>query len=104
MATPQDIQRILDQLNSTYRQLGESNPFANFDASNITNASREAQRLTDALAGAEQRLRAIDNNLDDLVGAFKAITGELSKQNVALNNTNASFRDRKRTRLNSSHP
>ena len=92
MATPQDIQRILDQLNSTYRQLGESNPFANFDASNITNASREAQRLTDALAGAEQRLRAIDNNLDDLVGAFKAITGELSKQNVALNNTNASFR------------
>ena len=65
MATPQEIQKILDQLNTTYKRLGESNPFENFDASKVSNVTKEAQKLTDALAGAEQRLRAIDNDLSD---------------------------------------
>jgi hypothetical protein len=93
MATsPQDIQRILDRLNATYRQLGESNPFENLDPSRITDAATEAQKLTDALNGAQQRLRTMDGDLDGLVGAFKAVTGELSSQNVFLNRTNATFR------------
>ena len=93
MATsPQDIQRILDRLNDTYRQLRETNPFANLDPSAMTDAATEAQRLTDALTGAQQRLRAMDNDLDGLVGAFKGVTAELSSQNVVLNRTNATFR------------
>ena len=93
MATPQEIQRLLDQLNSTYRELGETNPFANYDTSNITDAVTEAQRLQAALRGAQQALRDASNtDLDGLVGAFKAIVGELSKSNTALNNTNKTFR------------
>ena len=92
MATPQEIQRVLDQLNSTYRRLGESNPFENYDSSNITDAVREAQRLNDALSGAQQRLSAMDSDLDGLVGAFKAVVGEVSKSNKALNDTTKSFR------------
>jgi hypothetical protein len=59
MATPQEIQKVLDKLNSTYKKLGESNPFENYDSSNITDAVKEAQRLNDALAGAQQRLTKI---------------------------------------------
>jgi hypothetical protein len=93
MATPQEIQRLLDQLNSTYRELGETNPFANYDTSNITDAVTEAQRLQAALRGAQQALRDASNtDLDGLVGAFKAIVGELSKSNTALNNTSKTFR------------
>ena len=33
MATPQEIQKVLDKLNSTYKKLGESNPFENYDSS-----------------------------------------------------------------------
>jgi len=93
MATPQEIQRLLDQLNSTYRELGQTNPFANYDISNITDAVTEAQRLQAALRGAQQALRDASNtDLDGLVGAFKAVVGELSKSNTAINNTSKTFR------------
>jgi hypothetical protein len=93
MATsPQDIQKLLDNLNSTYKKLGESNPFENFDTSSMSDATKEAQKLNDALAGAQQRLLAMDNDLDGLVGAFKAVVGEVSKSNKALNDTTKSFR------------
>jgi hypothetical protein len=93
--TPQQIQQLqqlLDQLNDTYNRLGETNPFANFNVSNVTNAVTEAQRLSDALAGAQRRLRDMGDNLSDLVGAFRAVVGEISNQNTALSDTNKTFR------------
>jgi hypothetical protein len=91
MATPQEIQKLLDKLNATYRQLGESNPFANLDSSNITDSVKEAQKLGDALAGAEQRLRAMNSDINGLIGAFKGIVGEISSSNKALNDTTKNF-------------
>jgi hypothetical protein len=93
--TPQQIQQLqqlLDQLNDTYNRLGETNPFANFNISNVTNAVTEAQRLSDALAGAQRRLRDMGDNLSGLVGAFRAVVGEISNQNTALSDTNKTFR------------
>jgi hypothetical protein len=57
----------------------------------LTDSVKEAQKLGDALAGAEQRLRAMNSDINGLIGAFKGIVGEISSSNKALNDTTKNF-------------
>ena len=90
--TPQEIQNLLNRLQTAYTGLNEVNPFAGMDPAVIAQSTAEVQRLNDALAGVEQRLRDQTNDLDTIYGAFRGITNEVKKGNVALTQTNSTFR------------
>ena len=91
MATPEEIQRLLNELQAAYDRLGAINPFENFDASNIQSAEVTTRRLQAALDGVNSRLKETELDLDGIVGAFKASVNELSKTNTALGNTKSIF-------------
>ena len=58
MATPQELQRLLNELNQAYARLGEQNPFANFDTQNLKNADQTVRQLEAALRQREQEVHA----------------------------------------------
>jgi hypothetical protein len=90
--TPQEIQRLLTELQRAYDRLGDTNPFRNFDTSNIQDAAATARQLEESLRGVQTRLRYADESLSDLAGAFKAIVGEITKSNTELSATTKTFR------------
>lgn len=92
MATPQEIQKLLNDLQSAYNKLGQTNPFANFDTSSITDTVATSRQLEAALQGVNRQLNSMSSELDDIVGAFKSTVNEISKSNNALNSTKNTFR------------
>jgi hypothetical protein len=90
--TPQEIQNLLNRLQTVYTALNETNPFAGMDPAVIAQSTSEVQRLNDQLAGVEQRLRDQTNDLDTIYGAFRGITNEVKKGNVALTQANSTFK------------
>jgi hypothetical protein len=89
---PQEIQRLLTELQRAYDRLGDTNPFRNFDTSNIQDAVATARQLEESLRGVQTRLRYADESLSDLAGAFKAIVSEITKSNTELSATTKTFR------------
>jgi hypothetical protein len=92
MATPQEIQKLLNDLQSAYNKLGQTNPFANFDTSSITDTVATSRQLEAALQGVNRQLNSMSSELDGIVGAFKSTVNEMSKSNNALNSTKNTFR------------
>jgi hypothetical protein len=92
MATPQEIQKLLNDLQSAYNKLGQTNPFANFDTSSITDTVATSRQLEAALQGVNRQLNSMSSELDGIVGAFKSTVNEISKSNNALNSTKNTFR------------
>jgi len=90
--TPQEIQRLLTELQRAYDRLGDTNPFRNFDTSNIQDAAATARQLEESLRGVQTRLRYADESLSDLAAAFKAVVGEITKSNTELSGTTKTFR------------
>jgi hypothetical protein len=78
MATPQDIQKLLKELQQAYDKLGTTNPFANFDTSNIENAQASAERLEVALEGVYGRIESSKSSFKDLNETLKNIAKELN--------------------------
>jgi hypothetical protein len=78
MATPQDIQKLLQELQQAYDKLGTTNPFANFDTSNIENAQSSAERLEVALEGVYGRIESSKSSFKDLNETLKNIAKELN--------------------------
>jgi hypothetical protein len=91
MATPQEIQKLLNDLQSAYNKLGQTNPFANFDTSNIQNAETTARQLEASLKGVERQIRDISSGIGDVVSIFQSTVNEISKSNTALNDTKKTF-------------
>ena len=92
MATPQEIQKLLNDLQSAYNKLGQTNPFANFDTSSITDTVATSRQLEIALQGVNRQLNSMSSELNGIVGAFKSTVNEMSKSNNALNSTKNTFR------------
>lgn len=84
MATPEEINRLLNELDRAYRRLGEQNPFSRQET--------DARKLEDALRGVENRLDAINDDFSDIRGSINASLDAMSKTNVILNNTKKAFR------------
>ena len=78
MATPQDIQKLLKELQQAYDKLGASNPFKNFDTSNIENAQIAAEQLEVALEGVYERVESSKSSFKDLNETLKNIAKELN--------------------------
>lgn len=84
MATPEEINRLLNELDRAYRRLGEQNPFSRQET--------DARKLEDALRGVRDRLDAINNDFGSIVISIKSSLGEIKKTNEALNFTSKTFR------------
>jgi hypothetical protein len=81
MATPQEIQKLLQELQRAYNKLGsEENPFSaeKFDTSNIENARVIVEQLEVALEGVYARIEASKSSFKDLNETLKNIAKELN--------------------------
>lgn len=84
MASPEEIRRLLDQLDRAYRRLGETNPFSRQET--------DVRKLEDALRGVENRLDAINDDFGDISASITATLGEIKQTNESLNSTTKAFR------------
>lgn len=78
MATPEEIEKLLNKLEKAYKQLGtKNNPFKNFDTSNIKDAEEVISQLEDALEGVQSRIENTQSSFKDLSSTLKAIVKEI---------------------------
>jgi len=77
MATPQEIEKLLDRLEKAYKQLGERNPFKNFDTSNLKDAEATISQLEDALEGVVSRVENTQSSFKDLSDTLKSVVKEI---------------------------
>jgi len=83
MATPEEIQKLLDKLDKAYKQLGDKkNPFANFDTSNLKDAENTVNQLNDALEGVLTRIENTQSSFTDLSDTLKAVVKEINPKAV----------------------
>lgn len=83
----QEIQKLLDKINAAYKALGEKNPFANFDTSNLSDAQQTISQLKVALEGVQTQLNNTNNSFKDLASTLTAIVKEINPN--AVNSTKA---------------
>lgn len=78
MATPEEIEKLLNRLERAYKQLGtKQNPFRNFDTSNIKDAEEVISQLEDALEGVQSRVENTQSSFKDLSSTLKSIVKEI---------------------------
>jgi len=92
MATPQEIQKLLDRLDSSFRRLGEDNPFKSFDYTKVESAEAATKQLETALQGVERRLANINEDISGVASAFKQTVDEIKNTNSGLNLAARTFR------------
>ncbi len=84
MATPQEIQQLLAEIQRQYTRLGETNPFANFDTSNITDAGASVRQLESGLRDVRSRVQDIDRDMGGVVSAFQSTLDAIKKQTSSI--------------------
>ena len=83
MAAPEEIKKLLDQINKAYDKLGKAeNPFANFDTSNIKDANATIKQLETALEGVKYRIELSNTSAKDLSDQLKSIVQEVKNTNT----------------------
>ena len=90
--TPQEIQNLLNRLQDAYNRLGETNPFANFDTSNITDAVATAAQLEAALRGVNQRIMDARTGAEDLRDSFSRSVDEIKNTTSAISQSTTALR------------
>ena len=85
MATPEEIQKLIKELDKVYKDLGKTNPFKDFDASKISDASAAIAILNSGLRDAKRELDDIDGDLNEISVAFKKTVDEIKNTNSGLN-------------------
>ena len=63
MATPPEIQKLLDKLEASYKKLGEANPFKNFNTSAFNDINDAISVLNDGLSSVNEKLSYLDDDL-----------------------------------------
>ena len=84
MATPQEIQKLLEDIQKQYDRLGQINPFANFDTSNITDAGASVRQLESGLRDVRSRVQDIDRDMSGVVSAFQSTLDAIKKQTSSI--------------------
>jgi hypothetical protein len=82
MATPEEIKKLLDQINKAYQRLGDKNPFEKFDTSNIKDAASTIKQLETALEGVKYRIELSNTSAKDLSDQLKSIVQEVKNTNT----------------------
>ena len=73
MATPEEIEKLLNRLEKAYKQLGTKNPFRNFDTSNIPAVNRFKIGPSDADYAYDLKLLESTDELADLYKSFQLL-------------------------------
>lgn len=84
MASPADIQKLLRELEISYRKLAETNPFQGFDASIFSSATDAVNHLQSALNDVNNRLNTVLGDVSDITNAFRATVDEIKKGKTSL--------------------
>ena len=90
--TPQEIQNLLNRLQDAYNRLGETNPFANFDTSNIQNAAATTAQLEAALRGVNQRILDARTGAEELRDAFSRSVDEIKNTTSAISRSTTALK------------
>jgi hypothetical protein len=91
MATPEEIQRLIKDLDKVYRDLGKVNPFASMNLNALGDATQQAQQLRTSLNSARQELADINADLSEVVVGFKKTLDEIKNTNNGLNLATKTF-------------
>lgn len=91
MASPPEIQKLLDRLEAAYKKLGEANPFKNFNVSAFNDINDAISVLNSGLSSVNEKLSYLDDDLSKISAGFKSIVDSLKTQNQALNLTTRSY-------------
>jgi len=91
MATPQEIQVLLDKLQTAYDKLRKDNPFSNWDANVIANSAESVEQLEVALDGVNARVEVLNSSFSDLQSQLQASLDELKKGPDATSRLKSGF-------------
>jgi chaperonin cofactor prefoldin len=91
MATPQEIQVLLDKLQKAYDKLRKDNPFSKWDANVIANSAESVEQLEVALDGVNARVEALNSSFSDLQSQLQASLDELKKGPDATSRLKSGF-------------
>jgi len=84
MASPQEIQQLLDRLERVYRDLGKENPFKNWDSSVMGELANQSEILTRNLSDAQRELSEINGDLNETIIGFHKMVDEIKNTNSGL--------------------
>jgi hypothetical protein len=88
MATPQEIQKLLEDIQKQYDRLGKENPFANFDTSQFTDVNTAIGILNVGLRDARKEVQRLDSDLSGLVSGFDSMVDSIKNSTSGVRNTN----------------
>jgi hypothetical protein len=87
----QQARKLLQELEASYKRLGETNPFANFNVSSFNDANDAVKILNQGLKGVQQELSMLDDDLTSISAGFKNIVSSIRNTNTGLNLASKSF-------------
>ena len=90
MATPSkqeldQINALLNDIQTKYDQLGKENPFKGFDSKGIKNATNTINQLQTAVKGINSEVRDVNDEFTNTFKSLQSIVGELTKGKAATN-------------------
>ena len=74
----QEIQKLLNQIQTAYDNLGSKNPFSKFNQQPIQDADNAIKQLQDALDGVQARVAGTTDTFDTLYDVLKGISKEIN--------------------------
>ena len=79
--------KLLKQIEATYKGLGETNPFNGMDPEKISTSEKEIKKLEVALEGITNRAYNLEEGFGGITAAISASLAEMDKSNNATNRT-----------------
>lgn len=88
---PEEVKKLLLEIEAIYRRIGEANPFQNFDASAFEKVEDAVKVINSGLETGKKKLAELVGDAGDLVSSFRAVVTEVSSGNKELSTTTKSF-------------
>jgi hypothetical protein len=79
--------KLLKQIEATYKRLGETNPFNGMDPEKISTSEKEIKKLEVALEGITNRAYNLEEGFGGITAAISASLAEMDNANNATNRT-----------------
>jgi len=91
MATPQEISKLLEDIQRQYDRLGKTNPFKDFDASSFSKAADAIKVLEIGLSSARNEVREMNSDVSSLVSGFDTMVDSIKNSTSGVRNTTKAF-------------
>ena len=81
---PEEVKKVLREIESIYRRIGEANPFQNFKTEAFENVESAVKVLNEGLETGKNKLADLVGDAGELISSFRAIATEVSSGNKEL--------------------